>query len=102
MKIYIAGKITGDPEYKSKFLLKEVELSFAGHTAINPALMPNGLEPKDYMRLSFAMIDSADAVYFMSDHKESRGASLEKAYCEYIGKPMFFDLHAFLKEGIMR
>ena len=45
-----------------------------------------GMSREDYMRICFAMIDVADAVVFLSDAKESAGARLERAYCEYIGK----------------
>ena len=39
------------------------------------------------MKICFAMIDVADEVYFLPDWEESGGAQLEKAYCDYIGKP---------------
>lgn len=45
---------------------------------------------EDYMRICFAMIDVADLVVFLPDAKDSAGARLEKAYCEYVGKEMEF------------
>ena len=53
---------------------------------LNPAELPEGMEPKDYMRICFAMIDVADAVVFLPDAAESACARLEMAYCEYIEK----------------
>ena len=44
------------------------------------------MAPADYLRICFAMIDVADAVVFLSDAKESAGAKLEMAYCNYTGK----------------
>lgn len=38
MKIYIAGKITGDPYYKAKFARAAADIADAGHTPINPAI----------------------------------------------------------------
>lgn len=32
------------------------------------------------------MIDVADSVVFLPNAKDSAGARLERAYCEYIGK----------------
>lgn len=86
-KIYIAGKITGDPNYKDKFANMESELlKMPGTVVINPAKLPQGLTPADYARICFAMIDSSNLVVFMSDYKESQGALLEMQYCRYIGK----------------
>lgn len=86
MKVYIAGKITGDPGYQDKFLKAEILLHQRGYIVLNPAELPEGMSPADYMRICFAMIDTADAVVFLSDAAESAGARLEMAYCEYIGK----------------
>ena len=87
MKIYIAGKITGDRDYKDKFEKAAEAIMRFGQIPINPATNPAGLTAQDYMRLSFAEIDAADIVVFLKDWKDSAGASLERAYCEYIKKP---------------
>lgn len=89
MKIYIAGKITGDKNYKRKFKEAEILLREAGHVAISPAVLPDGMTSADYMRICFAMIDTADAVWFLPDWKQSKGAQLEHVYCEYIGKAIY-------------
>lgn len=86
MKVYIAGKITGDSEYFAKFGKVQVKLVNQGHIVLNPADLPEGMMPQDYMRICFAMIDSADFCVFLSDWKESRATRIERAYCEYIGK----------------
>lgn len=86
MKVYIAGKITGDPGYREKFRKAAEALGKWGHTALSPAELPEGMSREDYMRICFAMIDVADAVVFLPDAKESAGAKLEMEYCEYIGK----------------
>ena len=51
VKIYIAGKITGDKRYKAKFAAAEKNLQAAGHVVLNPATLPAGLEQADYMRI---------------------------------------------------
>ena len=86
MKIYIAGRITGNPNYKAQFKATAAMLQEEGHTVLNPAELPEGMEAADYMRICMAMIDVADAVVFLPDAAESAGARLEMAYCEYIGK----------------
>ena len=47
MKIYIAGKLTGDPYYKAKFARAAADIADAGHTPINPALQPEGMSNAD-------------------------------------------------------
>ena len=88
MKIYMAGKITGDPNYKMKFRMaaKHIQELYPLAVILNPAELPEGMTPADYMRICFAMIDVADAVVFLPDAAESAGARLEMAYCEYIEK----------------
>ena len=90
MKVYIAGKITGDPGYRDKFAAAEIQLGWQGNTVLNPAELPEGMTPADYMRICLAMIDVADSVVFLPNAKDSAGARLERAYCEYIGKEMEF------------
>ena len=45
MKIYIAGKITGDKGYREKFAAVEAALWAQGFTVINPAVLPEGDAP---------------------------------------------------------
>ena len=86
MKIYLAGKITGDPDYQVKFMLARRQLEKQGHTVLSPAVLPEGLNPGEYMQICTAMIDVADAVAFLPDWAESPGAQLEQQYAAYAGK----------------
>ena len=72
MKIYIAGKITGDPGYRDKFAAAEIQLGWQGHTVLNPAELPSGMSREDYMRICFAMIDVADAVVFLRTQRKAQ------------------------------
>lgn len=104
MKIYIAGKISGEPNYRAEFantkrrIRKAVVAAdwgadedavspYAPLVVLNPAELPAGMAPGDYMRICLAMIDSADAVLFQPGFSESKGAQLELLFCQYIGKP---------------
>ena len=86
MKIYIAGKITGEPNYKEKFDIAATSLEAQGHIVLNPAELPEGMLPADYMRICFAMIDTGDAIYLLKDWCSSFGASIERNYAMYTGK----------------
>nr|DAG68768.1 MAG TPA: N-deoxyribosyltransferase [Caudoviricetes sp.]DAI99230.1 MAG TPA: N-deoxyribosyltransferase [Caudoviricetes sp.] len=85
MKVYIAGKITGNKKYHEMFDLAERVYS-KKYIVLNPATLPEGMSAADYMRICFAMIDAADLVAFLPGWRTSPGARLERAYCSYIGK----------------
>lgn len=86
MKIYIAGRTTGNPHYKAQFKATQTMLQEAGHTVLNPAELPEGIKPADYMRICFAMLETADVVFFQRGWEVSKGAKLEYDYARYIGK----------------
>lgn len=88
MKIYVAGAITGVPDYRVNFGLAKKALEREGHVVLNPAALPEGMEKKDYMRICFAMIDTADAITFLPNWENSKGANVERAYVTYIEKPI--------------
>lgn len=45
MIIYLAGKITGNPEYRKQFAAAKAELEADGHIVLNPAELPEGMSP---------------------------------------------------------
>lgn len=85
--IYIAGPVTGVEKYWEPFEAAQDSLEAAGFIALSPTWQPKGMSNEQYMRICLAMIDSADGVLFLRGWGHSRGANLEWAYCEYIGKP---------------
>ena len=86
MKVYIAGKISGLEDYKDNFARAQEMLESEGHIVLNPALLPEGMSAQDYMRICFAMVDSADMVALLPNWVDSRGAALERDYAIYVGK----------------
>ena len=86
MKLYIAGKITGKPGYRREFGTWARKFRMDGYIVMNPANLPEGMEASDYMRICFAMVDSADAVFMIPGWQDSRGARTEWNYARYIGK----------------
>ena len=86
VKIYIAGKITGDRKYRAKFREAAKSLEALGHVVLNPAILPAGLAEQDYMQITLAMLNAADLAVFLPDYQESAGAMIEWAWCKRAGK----------------
>lgn len=84
MRIYISGPITGTDDYMERFAKVEKELTEKGHMVYNPAhansYMPEGTTYEEYMKVSFCLLDMADAIYMMSGWGKSKGASRELHY----------------------
>lgn len=96
MKIYIAGKITdldGD-EAEGNFMFAEMLVEEAGHEPLNPLKMVDQAEGRKYGEyLADAlqiMLTEADAVLFLANWHESRGARIEMFTAGECGIPMYF------------
>lgn len=95
MKVYISGKITGNPNYEEEFSLREKTLRENGYLTINPVtegkrlLKELGREPtwEDYMNMSYHLIDECDGVSYLDNWKDSKGAKLEHEYAVGHNKP---------------
>ena len=46
MIVYLAGKITGDPGYRAKFRAAREKVEWMGHIALDPSVLPEGMEAK--------------------------------------------------------
>lgn len=90
MKIYISGKITGDPDYYDKFQRAAIYLRSRGHLVISPTCLPDGLSYEEYMHVDYALIDVSDAVFFLKDWQDSRGAIDEHRYAHHTGKLVIY------------
>lgn len=88
MIIYLAGMITCNPEYREHFASAKAKLEAEGHIVLNPAELPEGMSKAAYMRICFAMIDTADEVRMLPNWCRSPGAKVEVYYADYIGKPI--------------
>ena len=89
--VYLAGKITGDPKYRSKFRAAAQMLELSGFAVVNPAtLPPSGFEYAAYIRMSAAMLVECEAVCFLNDWEDSAGARDEYELARVTGKEIFF------------
>ncbi|EPH4636091.1 DUF4406 domain-containing protein [Escherichia coli] len=92
LKIYIAGPMTGYPDYnRAAFNAKASELMAEGHIVLNPAVLPGGLCQSEYMDICLAMVRSADAIYLLNRWEDSVGARAEHALAEKLGLTVIYE-----------
>jgi len=88
--VYLAGKITGDPNYRKKFERARKELERAGYIVLDPSILPpTGFEYAAYIRMSTAMLYECAAVCLLPDWIDSQGAMCEKWQALTLGKIIF-------------
>ena len=85
MNIYLAGRITGDPDYREKFKRAAARLWNAPDICVlNPAKLPGGMSRADYMAICLPMLLRADRAVFLEvsrpgeRHSDSGPASAGK------------------------
>lgn len=86
MKIYIAGKVTGNSNYVVQFFTAAAFYQSQGHIVLNPAALPERLgDAAAYMRLCLPMLMSADCVVLLPNWRFSGGAKVERELAVYLG-----------------
>jgi hypothetical protein len=89
MKLYIAGKVTGENGYKIKFYNAAMWLRVAGYSVCSPA--EHGLENaawRDAIRCLIPKMLECDGVALLPDWRRSRGAKIEARLAREVGIPV--------------
>lgn len=99
MKLYVAGKISGEVGYRVKFAQACTEVATLGHVAVNPCeLHTNCDHPLDHSKESWqrimkcdirAMLD-CDGVYALKDWQDSKGATIEVNLARALKMEVFY------------
>lgn len=92
MRIYIAGPMTGLPEFNyPAFFAASERLAAAGHEPINPARTEGRDGCRgwlDFMRASLRDIADCDGIATLPGWQDSRGAALEVYIAQSLGLPV--------------
>ena len=95
MKIYISGKITG-LEYDEAFAAFTEAADWIrcnGHQAVNPMDIVKEQEGKswiEYICEDLAILNDCEAIFLLHNWQDSKGARLEKAFMEILGRPVLY------------
>ena len=94
--IYIAGKVTGEPlaECSMKFGFTQKIIEAKGAYPVNPLEVVGDLKTtwEEAMKKCISALMKCDAVYFLPDAKDSKGAQLEKQISQSLGIKQFENL----------
>ena len=86
-KIYIAGPMTGLPNFNRDAFHREAErLQTLGHVALNPAILPDGLSQGQYMQICLHMVAVADELVMLPGWEQSDRAYIEFCLAKKSGK----------------
>ena len=88
--VYLAGKITGDKNYRKKFARAAAALERQGYIVLNPASLPDGLSYEAYMRIGHSMMYEACIICFLPDWADSPGAQREHTRANVANKPVMY------------
>ena len=91
--VYVAGKIGGNPDFRTDFARARERLWREGWPrVITPDILSIlDLEYEQYMAICTAMIDVSEAVYMLGNWKESPGAIRERFYAMSKEKRLIYE-----------
>lgn len=100
-KIYIAGKVTGEPFHKTvlKFANAKRKIEALGFEAVNPIDVVNDVNAdwQEAMKICIKALIDCDGVMLLPDYINSRGATIERDLAKGIEIPAFHDLNRFVE-----
>lgn len=86
-KVYLAGPITGHPNFMAEFDIAHAYLESQGYIVFNPArttaaLPTANMTRRNFMDLGITVLGMCNAIALMPGWESASGCQLEKAYAE--------------------
>lgn len=90
MRVYISGKITGNPNYREEFGNAEQLLKRQGFRPLNPTRgEPDGKTWEHYMRRDIRKLSRCQGILMLDGWTDSRGATLEHKIAVALGMRVY-------------
>jgi hypothetical protein len=80
LKYYISGAMTGVHDLNRPLFNQVAEIYKLKGVVLNPAILPDGLTHKEYMRIDIAMLSCCDVIVMIAGWEYSEGAIEEYNY----------------------
>lgn len=100
-KIYIAGKVTGEPiaECTMKFGAAQKAIESFGFDAVNPLEVVGDFNApwNEAMKKCITALIDCDGVLLLPDCLESKGAMIERGLSQSMEIPTFYDIKRFIE-----
>lgn len=93
MKVYIAGRIADEKDYRTKFQRAEAEVMALGHSAISPCEIHadcNHQAWEQWMVCDLHEMLDCDGVYALRDWQSSKGATVEVQLAMRLNKTIIY------------
>jgi len=100
--VFIAGPMTGyHNSNRDEFNAEARMLEDRGFTVLNPAILPDGLLHSQYLAITLAMLETADAIFMLDGWEESDGANMEFKRARELGLMFMYQSWANAKRSIL-
>ena len=92
IKMYISGRITGQPDHMERFAKAEKHLKGRGFEVVNPTTLPHEHDKSwgEYMVEGLKALLDCDGVYMLKGWADSRGARIEKRLAQDLGSKLIY------------
>lgn len=86
MKVYIAGPISGNDDYKEQFKRAAAKMESLGFDPVNPA-ENTCASYRDYIVLGIRQLSECSAIYMIKGWQDSKGARAEREVAKALEIP---------------
>lgn len=90
MKLYLAGPVSNNPDYREQFAQAADKLRAEGHEVINPAENPEQPSWEAYMALGIQQLCGCNGIALLPNWADSNGATKEATVAEWLKMPALY------------